>query len=285
MSAKILVTGSSGQLGQCLKFIANEFNFEFVFYDRNTLDICSEKNIKSTFNSSYDFCINCAAYTAVDKAEADMEKANLINHVSVKNIAKACLENDITLLHISTDFVFSGNQSRPYKEDDKANPLSVYGKSKLEGEREIEKMLSKYFIIRTSWLYSQFGHNFVKSMLNLAKTKNTLSIVDDQKGTPTYAMDLAKVILEIINQNKSFGVYHYSNQGSTNWYEFAKAIFAKTNTDINLKPIPTSSYPTAAKRPSYSVLDKTKIMETFSIKIPKWEDGLDKCLKALSKFN
>jgi dTDP-4-dehydrorhamnose reductase len=281
MNTKVLVTGANGQLGQCIQLLALESSFEFVFYNSTTLDISSKKSISTIFNSSFDFCINCAAYTAVDKAESDIEQANLINNVATKNIAEACKENDITLIHISTDFVFNGEAKLPYNEEDTAAPISVYGQTKLDGEKAIESILTKYLIIRTSWLYSQFGNNFVKSMLNLAKTKEELNIVNDQIGSPTYAMDLGKVILELIKQNKNSGVYHYSNLGAASWFDFAKAVFTKTNTNIQVNPIPTASYPTAAKRPRYSVLDKTKITNAFALKIPNWEESLDQCLKAL----
>lgn len=285
MKPKVLVTGSNGQLGQCLQLVALQSDFEFTFHNSSTLDISSKENINSIFNSTYDFCINCAAYTAVDKAEEEKVKANLINNLAVKYIAESCKEHEITLIHISTDFVFDGEKTEPYKESDKTNPISIYGQTKLDGEKAIQEILNKYFIVRTSWLYSQFGHNFLKSMLNLANTRNTLSIVNDQFGTPTYAMDLAKVILELMTQNKNYGIYHYSNKGGTSWFDFAKEIFTKTNTNIIINSIATSAYPTAAKRPSYSVLDKTKLTETFNINTPKWEESLDICLKALFSHN
>lgn len=281
MKTKVLVTGANGQLGQCLQLLASKANIEFTFLNSKELDITSEKSIKNNFNSTYNFCINCAAYTAVDKAEEERDQANLINNIAVKNIAESCKENNITLIHISTDFVFNGNKTQMYSEQDSTNPISVYGQTKRDGEKAIESILTKYFIIRTSWLYSQFANNFVKSMLNLSKTRDTLGVVSDQVGTPTYAIDLAKVILEIIKQDKNYGLYHYSNKGVASWYDFAKAIFNKTNTKITLNAIPTSSYPTAAKRPKYSVLDKTKIEDNFNIEIPIWEDSLDACLKAL----
>lgn len=281
MKTKVLVTGANGQLGQCLQLLASQSDFEFTFFSSASLDITSKKNINKTFNASYNFCINCAAYTAVDKAESEEDKANLINNIAVKHIAEACKQHNITLIHISTDFVFNGNAKQPYTEIDETNPLSVYGKTKLKGELAIKKILTNYYIIRTSWLYSQFGNNFLKSMLNLAKTRNKLSIVNDQIGTPTYAVDLADVILDFIKQNNNYGLYHYSNNGVASWFDFANAIFTKNKNNIKLEPIPTSAYPTAAKRPHYSVLDKSKLINNFSIKVPKWEESLDKCLKAL----
>jgi len=281
MKTKILVTGANGQLGQCLQSLELESDFEFTFFSSLKLDVTSKESIKKAFKPEYSFCINCAAYTAVDQAESEKEKASLINNIAVKSIALACKENNITLIHISTDFVFNGEAKQPYNESDLPDPISVYGKTKLDGEIAIKNNLTKYFIIRTSWLYSQYGNNFLKSMLNLAITRDRLSVVNDQIGTPTFALDLAKVILELIKQNNNFGIYHYSNNGAASWYDFAKAIFTKTNTNILVDSIPTSDYPTAAKRPNYSILDKSKIINTFGIKVPHWEESLDKCLKAL----
>jgi len=277
----ILVTGSNGQLGQCFKFLSKNSNYKFTFLDKTELDVTSREQIQSIFNQSYDFCINCTAYTAVDKAEEEKELANAINHIAVKHIAEACLQHDIVLIHISTDFVFNGKNYLPYQETDATEALSVYGQTKLDGELAIISKLENYFIIRTSWLYSQFGGNFVKSMLNLSKTRGELSIVNNQIGTPTYALDLAEAILKIINQNNNYGLYHYSNQGVASWYDFAKVIFEKSQIKIKINPIPASSYPTPAKRPHFSVLDKEKIVTNFSIEIPYWQESLDKCLKAL----
>ncbi|WP_055447270.1 dTDP-4-dehydrorhamnose reductase [Lacinutrix mariniflava] len=281
MKTKVLVTGSNGQLGQCLQSLALQTDFEFSFFNSTTLDISSKENINTIFNSTYDFCINCAAYTAVDKAEEEKEKANLINNIAVRNIAESCKTNNITLIHISTDFVFNGNKTEPYHENDETKPISVYGQTKLDGEKAIQDTLKQHFIIRTSWLYSQFGNNFLKSMLNLAKTRSTLSIVSDQVGTPTYAMDLAKTIIVLIKQNKNHGTYHYSNNGVASWFDFANEIFRRTKTTIELNSIPTSQYPTAANRPHYSVLNKTKLKQNFNVIIPEWEESLETCLKAL----
>ncbi|WP_452225465.1 dTDP-4-dehydrorhamnose reductase [Lacinutrix chionoecetis] len=282
MKLKVLVTGASGQLGQCLQELAPQFELEFSFYDSASLNITSKEDIASLVKDDYDFCINCAAYTAVDNAEEDTENANLINHLGVKYLAETCLKNNIVLIHISTDFVFNGEKNRPYNEEDSANPISIYGQTKRDGEQVIEALLTKYFIIRTSWLYSQYGHNFVKIMLNLAKTKKSLGVVDDQIATPTYAMDLAKAILQIItNNNDQYGLYHYSNLGVASWYDFAKTIFDKSNTLIEVDAIPTTAYPTKARRPYYSVLDKTKFITSFNIKIPYWQESLERCLKAL----
>jgi dTDP-4-dehydrorhamnose reductase len=277
----ILVTGANGQLGHCFQQLAKTSSYKFTFLSSKELDITSVENINSIFNSNYDFCINCAAYTAVDKAEDEQDLANKINHVGANNIAEACLKNEVVLLHISTDFVFNGKHYLPYKETDQTDALSVYGKSKLEGEIAIQKSLKSYYIIRTSWLYSEFGSNFLKSMLNLAKTKDELNIVNNQIGTPTYAMDLAKVILIMIDQNTNYGLYHYSNQGVASWYDFAKAIFQKTNINIKVNPIPAISYPTPATRPHFSVMDKQKITNIFNLEIPYWQESLQNCLKAL----
>lgn len=277
----ILVTGANGQLGQCFQLLSKASKHNFTFLDRTQLDVTSKEQIQSVFNQSYDFCINCTAYTAVDKAEDEKELANAINHIAVKHIAGACLKNDIVLIHISTDFVFNGKHYLPYKETDQTDALSIYGKTKLDGEIAIQKSLKSYYIIRTSWLYSEFGANFLKSMLNLAKTKDELNIVNNQIGTPTYAMDLAKVILIIIDQNTNYGLYHYSNQGVASWYDFAKAIFQKTNINIKVNPIPAILYPTPATRPYYSVMDKEKITKNFNLEIPYWQESLQNCLKAL----
>lgn len=282
MKTKVLVTGANGQLGQCLQLLVPQSGLEFTFLGSDTLDISSKKNINSVINTTYTFCINCAAYTAVDKAESDIEKANLINNKAVEYLAKSCKQNNITLIHISTDFVFNGEKQKPYNENDKTNPISIYGQTKLDGEKAIESNLAHYYIIRTSWLYSQFANNFVKSMLNFAKTKKEISIINDQMGTPTFALDLAEVLLKIISSNtKKYGTYHYSNNGMASWFDFAQQIFTQTKASIKVNAIPTSSYPTPANRPKYSVLDKSKIIANFNINVPNWKDSLDKCLKAL----
>ena len=277
----VLVTGSNGQLGQCLKALAKKSNFNFTFLNSKELDVTSKKSIKSRLNNSFDFCINCAAYTAVDKAEEEQEKADLINHIGAQNLAEKCLEHNITLVHISTDFVFNGTHYLPYKESDATEALSVYGQTKLDGEIAIQSILPNHFILRTSWLYSQFGSNFVKSMLHLAKSRDELSIVNNQIGTPTYAMDLADSIIKVMEQNTNFGLYHFSNEGTASWYDFAKVIFEKSKISIKVNPIPASSYPTPATRPHFSVIDKSKFSNTFNVEIPYWQESLVKCLKAL----
>ncbi len=285
----VLVTGSGGQLGQSLQHIATKYaNLEFIFCDSATLDITNFENVTQIFNQySPQFCINTAAYTAVDKAESEPEKAFEINVVGARNLAKACLEHNTTLVHISTDFVFDGASKKPYTENDVPNPTGVYGQTKLDGEKAIQEILANHLIIRTSWVYSQFGNNFMKTMLKLASTRDALSVVSDQIGTPTNAVDLADAVLKIVSQswdfetksntqhlNSNFGIYNFSNLGQCSWFDFAKKIFEIHNTTINLTAIPTTSYPTPAKRPSFSVLDKSKMVNVFKIAIKNWEESL-----------
>jgi len=274
---KVLVTGSNGQLGQCIRSVSKELNNNFqFFFATEEFDITNEEQVLGYFNeNNFNYCINCAAYTAVDKAEEENEKAYKVNALGVEYLADACLRTDTTLIHISTDFVFDGKGNKQYTELDKTNPISVYGETKLQGENIIAKKLEKYFIIRTSWLYSEFGNNFVKTMLRLGNERDALNVVSDQIGSPTYAIDLAKVLLNIIFENKSnYGIYHYSNQGQISWFEFAKGIFEASNNDIILKPILTKDYSTLAKRPRYSVLDTSKISEQFNLEIPFWKESL-----------
>jgi dTDP-4-dehydrorhamnose reductase len=279
----VLVTGANGQLGQSLQFIAKNYpEINFIFCNSNDLDITSIDNCKTIFEKSKpSFCINTAAYTAVDKAESEPKKAHLINVTGAKNLAEVCKQFDTTLVHISTDFVFDGTSTKPYLESDPTNPTSVYGQSKLDGEKAIQEIWKKHIIIRTSWVYSQFGNNFLKTMLRLGQEKDSLSVVNDQIGTPTNAVDLANAILKIANPSNpqpptsNFGIYNFSNLGQCSWYDFAKKIFEVNNINIDLKPIPTASYPTPAKRPGYSVLDKSKIIKTFGIEIKPWEESLE----------
>jgi dTDP-4-dehydrorhamnose reductase len=280
----VLVTGSNGQLGQAIQHVSdNHTAIDFIFCSSSDLDITSKENCQSVFTKyKPDFCINVAAYTAVDKAESEPEKAYLINVVGAKNLAAVCKEFSTILLHISTDFVFDGNRSvtssaveMPYTEEDLPNPTGVYGQTKLDGEKAIQETFDDYFIIRTSWVYSQFGNNFMKTMLRLASERDVLSVVNDQIGTPTNAVDLAEALIEIIKSNKkSFGIYNFSNEGQCSWYDFAQKIFEINNISINLQPIPTTSFPTPAKRPVYSVLDKTKIKSVFGVEINNWEESL-----------
>ena len=281
----VLVTGSNGQLGSCIKELAlNHSNINFIYTDYLELDICNLDKVYAFFESQKDihYCINCAAYTAVDKAESDVEKAFEINALGPKNLALACFKNSTTLIHVSTDFVFDGKHSMPYTEIDEPNPISVYGKSKLKGEEEITCIFNKFFIIRTSWLYSEYCQNFLITMLRLSKERKELSIVADQIGTPTYAKDLAKVILKIVKgNNKNYGTYHYSNEGISSWYDFAKAIFDIQNSAVKVHPIKTEAYPTPAKRPLFSVLNKTKIKSKLGISVPYWRDSLRAALSNL----
>ena len=273
----VLVTGAGGQLAQSLEFIASDYpEIKFHFLAISDLDITKTENIDASFKAlKPDFCINTAAYTAVDKAESDVDTAHLINVVGAKNLAESCKKYNATLLHISTDFVFDGDSTTPYTEKDIANPKSVYGKTKKEGEDEIIQTTCQYFIIRTSWLYSQFANNFMKTMIKLANERDSLSVVSDQIGTPTHGVDLAKVIVKVIlSQSKNYGIYHYSNEGVASWYDFAKKIFELNNIKIDLKPISTSEFPTPAQRPQYSVLDKAKIKSEFNITIDSWQDSL-----------
>ena len=283
----VLVTGSNGQLASCIKDIDKQYgDLNFIYTDYEELDICDLNQVNAFFKSNpkIDYCINCAAYTAVDKAETDADKAYEINAQGAKNLAIVCSVQDAILIQISTDFVFDGEKTEPYTETDVAKPISVYGASKLEGEEEIKKTLETYFILRTSWLYSEYGTNFMKTMLKLAETRDEISVVSDQIGTPTYAGDLADVILKIITSNtKSFGLYHYSNEGVASWYDFAKAIFEASNIEIKLNPIKTSAYPTPAKRPLFSVMEKTKIKETLNIEIPFWRETVNKTVNYLSE--
>ncbi|MFQ3238371.1 MAG: dTDP-4-dehydrorhamnose reductase [Olleya marilimosa] len=276
---KILVTGSNGQLGSCIKIKSKEQKtLDFVFSDSKGLDVTNSKQIDEVFsNNNFDYCINCAAYTAVDQAEDESDIAYNINTLGAKNLAEASKKYKVTLIHVSTDFVFNGQAQVAYKETDITNPLGVYGSTKLEGEKEIQSKLSEYYIIRTSWLYSAFKNNFLKTMLNLASKMDALGVVNDQFGTPTNANDLSEAILKIIiSEKKEYGLYHFSNLGETTWYEFAKAIFDLTNTNIKLTPISTEQYKTKALRPKYSVLDKTKIIKTFDLNILNWEKSLKK---------
>ena len=280
----VVVTGASGQLGQSLQFIAPNYpEITFHFYNSSELNITDLENCKTNFSKvKPDFCINAAAYTAVDKAESEPEKAYSINVTGAENLAKVCKEFDTVLLHISTDFVFDGNASQPYTEEDIPNPTCVYGQTKLDGEKAIQKLWEKHFIIRTSWVYSQFGNNFMRTLLRLGAERDSLSVVDDQIGTPTNAIDLAEAIMTIaLTYNlqpttDNFGIFNFSNEGQCSWYNFAKKIFEIHKIKIDLQAIPTTSYPTPAKRPSYSVLDKSKIKEVFGIENKKWEESLKK---------
>jgi dTDP-4-dehydrorhamnose reductase len=272
---RVLVTGANGQLGKSIRKIAQDYQeMKFIFTDVAELDITNNEEVNTFFKSNkIDYCINCAAYTAVDKAEEEADKAYLLNAIAVKNLAEACKTSAAVLIHISTDFVFDGTKRTPYTEEDTPNPLSVYGKSKLKGEQFLQGILERHFIVRTSWLYSEYGNNFVKTMLRLAETKDEISVVNDQIGSPTYAGDLASFLLQIIHADpKKYGIYHYSNEGEISWYDFAVEIFKQHKKAVRVSPIPTSAYPTAAKRPTYSVMYTSKANQLHKIKI--WNERL-----------
>ncbi|HEY8781024.1 MAG TPA: dTDP-4-dehydrorhamnose reductase [Mucilaginibacter sp.] len=282
----IVVFGASGQLGHCFKVLAEKEGIASIYFpseiEANILDINALKKVFETYKPLYS--INCAAYTAVDKAEDEPEIAFKVNKTGVENLCSLCAEYDSTLIHVSTDFVFKGDKSTPRTEGSEAEPVNVYGQTKLEGERAVEALLKKYFIIRTGWLYSEYGNNFVKTMLKLGAEKNELKVIADQAGTPTYAMDLAACIMHIIkSKNTSYGIYHYSNEGIASWYDFAKAIFEISETSVKVMPIKTDEYITKAKRPAYSVMDKSKIKNTFEIEIPYWRDSLVTCINKLKQ--
>jgi dTDP-4-dehydrorhamnose reductase len=283
----ILVTGSKGQLGSEIKELSTAYDYNFFFTEKDNLDITDSHAVNKIIETNnIDIIINCAAYTAVDKAESDENSADAINHLAVKNLAHSAKEHDIKLIHISTDYVFDGTNYMPYTEEDKTNPNSVYGKTKLAGEQEIIGINPKNsIIIRTSWVYSSYGANFVKTMLKLAKEKKQLGVIYDQIGTPTYARDLATTILEILPQikNEKVEIYHYSNEGVLSWYDFAKEIMRMSKSTCQINPIETYEYPTPVKRPHNSLLNKSKIKNEFNLSIPYWKDSLDECLQKMGE--
>jgi len=297
---RILVTGKNGQLGQSINKLVNiaintKYNpnsNEFVFVGRKELDLNSKSNIDSYFNNSdkFDIIINCAAYTAVDKAEEEQDLANQANHLAVKQLARIAKNQQAKLIHISTDYVFDGESSKPYMETEATNPVNIYGKTKLAGEQTLKEIMpTDAIIIRTSWVYSEYGNNFVKTMLKLGKERDEINVVSDQIGSPTYATDLAEAILKIIN-NKNYlekqqptEVYHYSNKGEVSWYDFAREVFKVAGIDCKVKPIATEQYPTAAKRPKNTLMDKDKIAKTFGMNITNWSNALGNCIVTLLK--
>lgn len=282
--SKTLVFGATGQLGSCLQLVSKQQNFnDIIFLSEDEANILDTNLLKTVFDKySPLYCINCAAYTAVDKAEDEVDLARKINKDGAENLAKLCGEHNTTLIHVSTDFVFEGSTPKLLTEDDVAEPINIYGLTKLEGEKVIPGLSTKHYILRTSWLYSEFGNNFVKTMLKLGKEREQLGIISDQIGTPTYAVDLAKIIIHIISNDKQqYGVYHYSNEGVTSWFDFAKAIFDLGKVTVKTLPIKTSEYPTKAIRPAFSVMDKSKIKTTFEIEIPYWRDSLEICIGKL----
>ena len=281
---KILVTGANGQLGQCLQKISSQFEeFEFIFTDSETLDITNKEEVNDFFwQNAPDFCINAAAYTAVDLAETDVEKAFLVNADGTENLAEACAENNAQFIHVSTDYVFDGENNLAYTEEDFTNPLGVYGASKLAGDELALEVNPCSVILRTSWVYSEFGKNFVKTMLNLFATKEELNIVADQFGQPTNANDLAEAIMKIIKSGKiTPGIFNFSNLGRISWFDFAEKIAELSEAKIKLNAIETSQYPTPAKRPKNSVLDLDKISKTYAIQLKPWEESLEDCIQIL----
>ena len=281
---KILVTGANGQLGQCLQKISSQFEeFEFIFTDSETLDITNKEEVNDFFwQNAPDFCINAAAYTAVDLAETDIEKAFLVNADGTENLAEACAENNAQFIHVSTDYVFDGENNLAYTEEDFTNPLGVYGASKLAGDELALEVNPCSVILRTSWVYSEFGKNFVKTMLSLFATKEELSIVADQFGQPTNANDLAEAIMKIIKSEKiTPGIFNFSNLGRISWFDFAEKIAELSDAKIKLNAIETSQYPTPAKRPKNSVLDLDKISKTYAIQLKPWEESLEDCVQIL----
>jgi dTDP-4-dehydrorhamnose reductase len=284
--SKSIVFGASGQLGQCLKKVAADRGIDFLIYpgehQANILDVPALTDLFETHRPAY--CINCAAYTAVDKAEDDPAAAFSVNKTGADNLAVLCSKYNIILIHISTDFVFNGDGSAPLSEDSPTAPVNVYGQSKLDGESVIQQRLSNYFIIRTGWLYSEYGSNFVKTMLKLGAERRELKVIADQTGTPTYAIDLAGCIIDIIlSDSSAYGIYNYSNEGVATWYEFASTIFELAGADVRVLPIPSREYVTRASRPHYSVMDKSKIARTFNLQIPYWKDSLAVCISRLKQ--
>ncbi len=280
----VLVTGSNGQLGKELQVLAESYpQFRFVFASREDLKLHHYGLVENFFLATMpQYCINCAAYTAVDKAESEPDMAMLVNGESVGNLAAICKKYQTKLIHISTDYVFNGESEIPYKEDDSTGPINTYGISKLLGEQLCMKEDPDAIIIRTAWVYSSFGHNFVKTMMRLMNERNELNVVSDQVGSPTYAADLAKTILTIISSGKwQAGIYHYSNEGKISWYEFAAEIKKLIGGKSIIHPILTAEYPTPAKRPKFSLLNKEKIKTVYHIEIPDWEVSLKKCVELL----
>ncbi len=280
----ILITGANGQLGMEFRSIERDFPlFDFLFVSKDELSIADETAVEKFFSENkIDHCVNCAAYTAVDKAESEKELAFEINGYAVGRLAAVCKKNGTSFIHISTDYVFNGQGTKPYKETDPTDPVNIYGASKLVGEEEAMKYNGESIIIRTSWVYSSYGKNFVKTMMRLMCEKESISVVNDQKGCPTYANDLAIAIISMIEGNdRAAGIFNYSNKGVITWYEFALAIKEIFKSKCEVHPVPSSQYPTPAKRPAYSVMDTGKIQETFNIEIPDWKDSLAKCMALL----
>jgi len=286
----VLVTGSNGQLGKCIKDVAPLFeNYNFIFTNRTNLDITDTNAIETFFDTHHPkFCINCAAYTAVDKAEEEVELANQINHSSVAELGNICQQYSTKLVHISTDYVFNGTANQPYRTTDEIEPIGTYGKSKALGEQYLIEHNIPSIIIRTAWVYSEYGKNFFKTMHKLGGEKEALSVVNDQIGSPTYAKDLAYAIFQILPQLKTLSqteIFHYANAGKISWFNFAEAIMEIGEFNCKINPIPTSEYPTPAKRPAYSLLSTEKIVKQYGIGIPFWKHSLEKCFKNYETIN
>lgn len=286
----VLVTGGNGQLGTSLALLADSKDANFFFTDVAELDITDQKAVEKFMkDKQIDTLVNCAAYTNVDKAEDDYKTAELLNGKAPENLAAACKKTGAFFIHVSTDYVFGGGRSvLPYKENAKENPTGVYGVTKLDGEKNIKRVLGKenYLIIRTAWLYSEFGHNFVKTMLGLMETHDSIKVVFDQVGTPTYASDLAKAIYKIIfAEKRAVGIYNFTNEGVCSWYDFAVAIGEIGKKKCLVNPCHSDEFPSKVVRPPFSVLDKTKIKETFGVSVPYWRDSLKKCIANLCKKN
>lgn len=280
----ILITGANGQVGSEFKLLSSAFpQYHFLFASKNELQIADENSVTDFFKSNkIDVCVNCAAYTAVDKAEQERALATNVNTTAVEYLAKACATYHTQLIHISTDYVFDGTTSEPYKPNDKTNPVNFYGQTKLDGELLAMQENKNTIIIRTAWVYSSYGNNFVKTMMRLMSERESIAVVNDQLGAPTYAGDLAAAIMQIIDKNNFVsGIYHYSNSGHISWYDFAKEIAKQINSTCIVHPISTAQFPKPAARPAYSVMHTEKIAATFGIKILDWKDSLTKCLKIL----
>ena len=280
----ILITGSQGQLGNEFHKISASFpQYQFIFSDRKSLDITDEKAVNNFFsNNKITVCVNCAAYTAVDKAEQEKELAEKVNATAVGYLAKSCKQQKVQFIHISTDYVFDGKATTPYLPTDQTNPVNFYGSAKLAGEKTATALNDNTIIIRTAWVYSSFGNNFVKTMMRLMKERKNIGVVNDQQGSPTYAGDLAKAIMNIITQNNfTPGIYHYTNTGIITWYDFAKEIAVLINTKCIVTPITTEQFPTPAARPAYSVLNTEKIQSAFHLQIPLWQNSLRKCIEEI----
>ena len=280
----ILVTGANGQLGNEMRRVSLDRRNRYLFTDVNELDITDATAVRNMLKKEQiDVIVNCAAYTNVDRAEDDFAMADLLNNKAVENLAVAAAETGATLIHVSTDYVFRGDKNIPCRESWETDPLGVYGKTKLAGEQSLVKAGCKYLIFRTAWLYSPFGKNFVKAMRQLTSTKDSLKVVFDQVGTPTYAGDLAALIYNIIEENllDRQGVYHFSNEGVCSWYDFAKEICELSGNNCDIQPCHSDEFPSKVERPHFSVLDKTKVKETFGITIPYWKDSLKKCMLEL----